>query len=134
MTISMLTSLKGRAPWIGRGWSLLRQPNFRLMRAHPRYACCIVATLTVIDRDLELEGLVLEIAQGGLLFREASNYIFDRHGAAVRIRFAGHDLEGLIVNVQSGGYGVKLSAALGAEEVAALVAGSGSRAGLSAAA
>jgi hypothetical protein len=91
--------------WISVG----RRPDFSLMRAHERHSCCAVACLQIIERDIELEGLVLEVSLGGLMFREASRYIYDRRGAAIRVRVGGLDLAGMIVNVRAQGYGIKLS-------------------------
>jgi hypothetical protein len=100
-------------------------PDFVAMRRHERYSCCSVATLLIVDRGVELEGLVLEGSIGGLLFREASTFVFDRSGAAVRVHVAGLSLAGTIVNVRSRGYGIRLNHALNQEELDRILAPSG---------
>jgi hypothetical protein len=77
------------------------------VRRHERFPCCVIAVLHLPDKDLPLEGLVTEISQGGVLFRPASHFIFDRRGAKVTLRFADDDVDATIVNVKSHGYGVE---------------------------
>ena len=96
---------------------LLRTKDFRLMRAHERYPCCAIASLDLVHQDIALDGLVLEASLGGLLFREALSFIYNRTGEAVRIRVAGLSLMGEIVNVHARGYGVRLSAELTPDEL-----------------
>lgn len=93
------------------------RPDFTLMRAHERHSCCLIASLAIIERGIELEGIVTEVSLGGMLFREASDYIYDRGGAAIRIRVAGLDCSGTIVNVRPSGYGVRLARDLTSDEL-----------------
>lgn len=87
------------------------------VRKHHRHPCCIVGVLMVLDRNVPLDGLVTEISEGGALFRPASDYIFDRHGAAIALRFADREWRGQIVNVRKRGYGIRLDSEVGQEEI-----------------
>lgn len=85
---------------------LLRRPQ-GFVRRHERFPCCVIAVLDIIDKDVPVDGLVTEISEGGLLFRPASRFIFDRSGSAVTVRFSDDQIAGKIVNVKPQGYGVR---------------------------
>lgn len=87
------------------------------VRRHERFGCCVVAVMDVIDKDVPIDGLVTEISQGGLLFRPASSFIFDRRGSAVIVRFGDDEVKGSIVNVKSVGYGIRFDEELSPERV-----------------
>ncbi len=114
-----------RAPWPRAGLAnimgrlLARTPSW--VRRHKRHPCCIIAFLTIRQKDLVLDGLVTEISRGGLLFRPASRFIFDRTGADVLISFADEALSGQIVNVKPAGYGVALDETLDEERVRSIL-------------
>jgi len=99
---------------------LLRRPA-GWVRRHERFACCIVAVLDIVDKDVPIDGLVTEISQGGLLFRPATRFIFDRRGSSVVVRFGDEDLSGSIVNVKATGYGVRFDDEAPPEQVQALL-------------
>jgi hypothetical protein len=94
-----------------------QRKDFTVMREHERHPCCALASMTIVEREVDLDGLVLEVSQGGLLFREASSFIFDRYGSAVKIRVAGLEVSGTIVNVRANGYGIRLTRQLTMEEL-----------------
>jgi hypothetical protein len=100
---------------------LLRKPA-AWVRRHERFACCVVAVLDIVDKNVPVDGLVTEISQGGLLFRPASTYIFDRRGSSVLVRFGDDEIEGDIVNVKPAGYGVRFHHEIPAEHVQRLLA------------
>lgn len=93
----------------------------RYVRRHKRYGCCIVAAMHMTERHFEVEGVILEISQGGLMFRQASRYIMNRSSELVSIRFEGLVLSGVIVNVSSQGYGVLLDEEMTADRVQMLI-------------
>ena len=95
---------------------LLKRPA-AWVRRHERFACCIVAILDIVDKDVPVDGLVTEISQGGLLFRPATRFIFDRRGSSVLVRFGDEVLPGSIVNVTSTGYGVRFDEEQPAENI-----------------
>jgi hypothetical protein len=84
-----------------------RSPN-RGTRQHERYPCCIQGSLVIRDRNYRIEGLIMEVSRGGILFREASRFILDRVGTAVTVQSADLSAPGTIVNVRSAGYGIRL--------------------------
>lgn len=95
------------------------------VRRHKRFPCCFVAVLTLIQKEIPIDGLVTEISQGGLVFRPASSFIFDRRGNLVTIKFGDEALNGQIVNVTGNGYGIRFAEDLDAEEVDAILANYG---------
>ncbi len=101
--------------------SKLRLPFFKkqdvIVRRHVRHDCCVIAHLRVIEREFEMDGVVLEISQGGVLFRPASTYIMDRQGERVLVRFEGRELIGTIMSSRPIGYGVKLDAPVDDETI-----------------
>jgi hypothetical protein len=99
---------------------LLKKPA-TWVRRHERFACCVVAVLDVSDKNVPVDGLITEISQGGLLFRPASSFIFDRRGSPVTVRFGDDEIEGEIVNVKSSGYGVRFHHEIAAEQVTRLL-------------
>lgn len=92
-------------------------PALRRPRQFERFPVCIPAILSIEGQNYEDDGLVLEVSAGGLLFRQASQYIVHIAGRGAKIRFLEHKLEGTIVNTQSRGYGIRLASRLIPEEV-----------------
>lgn len=91
------------------------------VRRHDRHACCVLAVLDIIDRDVPVDGLVTEIAQGGLLFRPASYFIFDRTGSEVIVRFSEGVIAGVIVNVKASGYGIRFNQEVEEERIRSIL-------------
>ncbi|MEZ5840906.1 MAG: PilZ domain-containing protein [Hyphomicrobiales bacterium] len=98
--------LASRAKGISLPFMRRKKPVFE--RRHSRYQCCIVAEADLVDRGFALEGAVMEVSLGGVLFRPANVYILDRRGEAVRVRFEHIVADGVIANVRPQGYGVRL--------------------------
>jgi hypothetical protein len=84
-------------------------------RAYTRHPCCAVATLLLIDKGVELEGLTLELSRGGALFREACSFILQRNGAPVTLRLPDAALPGSVVNTRTEGYGVRFEKVMDAD-------------------
>ena len=80
-------------------------------------SCCLVGVLMVLDRNLALDGLVMGISEKGVLFRQAAQYIFDRSGAEVSIRFGDHDRRGRISGVTPQGYFIQFTEPMSARDV-----------------
>lgn len=93
----------------------------RLSDTAPRQSCCIVAVLMILDRSLALDGLIMSVNRGGMLFRQASVFVFDRQGAEVLLRYADVDCRGRISEVTRDGYWIRFAAPLSQDEVDALV-------------
>ncbi len=102
-----------------------KKQDGKFNRAYERMPFCIIANLNIPERRIELEGLVLEVSRGGVLFREASTYILDRRGIEIEISFEGMKVSGKIVNVTTRGYGIKLDKVLNDDELERLMARAG---------
>lgn len=90
-------------------------------RRHRRYPCCIIAAMDVIERGYVLDGTVLEMSQGGAMFRVASNYVLDRTGENVIVHIDGLELRGQIMASRPEGYGLRLLDELDLTTVSSLV-------------
>jgi hypothetical protein len=66
--------------------------------------CCMVTRLSVIERDLQIDGVVLEISADHALFREACSYILNRTGETVSLLIDGTLYDGVIGQVGPRGY------------------------------
>ena len=86
-----------------------------------RQGCCIVGVLMLLDRGLGLDGLVLEIGENTLLFRQGATYIFDRTGAEVSIRFSDYEKRGRVLSVSERGYVIGLFEPLAPYQINALL-------------
>jgi hypothetical protein len=78
-------------------------------RRFKRHSCFVIGMLRIVDKHVELDGLVTEISQGGLLFRTASTYILFRLEDEVTVSFNNRTFPGKIVATRDTGYGVKLN-------------------------
>jgi hypothetical protein len=87
------------------------------VRSYPRHSCCIVGVVVILGRNVPIDGLVTEISRGGALFRPASDFIFDRNGAEIALRFAEREWRGVIVNIRRKGYGIRWEAIVTQDEV-----------------
>lgn len=99
-------------------------PRKKLTAAHrrfPRHSCNVPAMMSVAERGYGVNGLITEVSQNGLRFREASNYILDRRAAKVSFSILGQEVTGSIMNVSPTGYGIRLDAVLDAQLVSDLV-------------
>lgn len=107
---SLLAKLK---PSFGRKKSFARR--------HRRYPCCVIASMDIMERGYQLEGTVLEMSQGGLAFRVASNYVLDRTGEKVVVHIDGLELNAQIMASRPEGYGLRLLEDLDLTMVSSLV-------------
>lgn len=91
------------------------------VRRHERYECCIVGELELSQRFLSLEGVILEVSQGGVLFRQASTYMLERHGELVKVKLEGQLYSGMIMASRPIGYGIKLNENIPSEVIEEIV-------------
>lgn len=99
----------------------LRGQGDALSRVYVRHPCCAAASMLLVERDYAVDGLILEISRGGILFREASRFTLDRLGAEVRLRGAEESWSGAIVNVRPEGYGIRFEKLLAQDELDAFL-------------
>lgn len=86
---------------------VLKTDKKNFSRRHSRHECVVIGTLKVIDIGAEFDGALIEVSRGGCTFRQASMFILDRLGEAVRIHTEYFDMEGRIRSVRTEGYGVQ---------------------------
>ena len=84
---------------------LRRKPKFN--RSFLRFSCKIDTTLTLIDRMFNVEGRVIDISQGGAMFRPRLAYIMDRSGVPVCIHLGAEELFGHIVTTSPAGFSIR---------------------------
>ena len=89
--------------------TLLKRPSIR-DRRFERISVETPAELVFTERRFSISGMVIELSQGGALFREATRYILDRKRALVVLRIGPHEFPGVIVNVRPVGYGILFDA------------------------
>ncbi|MGF1474017.1 MAG: PilZ domain-containing protein [Geminicoccaceae bacterium] len=75
----------------------------RFQRAPTR----ILASLILLDRMQTIDGLILNLSAGGLLFRPARSYLLDRRDEPVRVVADDIHLNGTIAGTSPRGYGVR---------------------------
>ncbi len=75
------------------------------------------ATLTLVERDYDIDGLILEVSRGGILFRESSRFTLNRCDSPVRIRTTDFFWSGVIVNARPEGYGIRFDKLLTESEL-----------------
>ncbi|MEM6382191.1 MAG: PilZ domain-containing protein [Pseudomonadota bacterium] len=106
-------SFKSLLPKLGKKQSFSRR--------HRRFPCCVIASMDIVDRAYSLDGTVLEMSQGGLMFRAASNYVLDRTGEKVVVHIDGVELPAQIMASRPEGYGLRLFEDLDLTTVSSLV-------------
>jgi hypothetical protein len=86
---------------------LKKKDTKNFSRRHSRHECVVIGTMKVIDIGAEFDGALVEMSRGGCTFRQASMFILDRLGEAVRVHTEFFDMEGRIRSVRNEGYGIQ---------------------------
>jgi hypothetical protein len=73
---------------------------------HERFEVNLPAGLVLLPRDVVVEGMILNVSEGGCLFRPYQTHLLNRTGDRAAIMVRGHRLEGRIMNTIPKGYGV----------------------------
>ena len=79
--------------------------------------CCIVTRLTLPDRDIDLEGVVLRIGSEEALFREAAIHLFDRSEETVLLAIDGDAFPGRILSTDASGFRIAFDEPIGPERL-----------------
>jgi hypothetical protein len=77
-------------------------------REYPRYRCSCLATMTIANRSIIIEGIISDISLFGLTFRPSKVYIVNRDKTQVLIEFLDFRISGNIVSSRTDGYGIYL--------------------------
>lgn len=73
---------------------------------HTRHDVELPASIILLPREVELEGLIQNVSEGGCLFRPYQSFLLDRTGELVQLAVRGHRLPGRIMSTNPRGYGV----------------------------
>lgn len=76
-------------------------------RSFVRYDCQVDTSITLIDRMVSLDGRLLDLSQGGALFRPKLAYIMRRNGEPICLRIGEEDLFGHIVSTSPKGFSLR---------------------------
>ena len=85
-------------------WSLFEA---RRERHHERKACRVPAVMILTPRDVEIQGLILDISPAGCRFRPELAFLVQRGGETVAIEIGARRFPGQIVATTPFGYGVR---------------------------
>ncbi len=78
----------------------------KVVAEHKRYDVRLKGGLVLLPRDIEVAGLILNVSEGGCLFRPFQNYLLNRDGDMVLLAIDGQRFEGRVMNTIERGYGV----------------------------
>jgi hypothetical protein len=84
-----------------------RRDRTRFARTFTRYACQIDTHLTLIDRMSQFEGRIIDISNGGALFRPKLAYLMHRANVPICIHLGSEELFGQIVNTSPKGFSIR---------------------------
>ena len=87
-------------------------------RRHTRHECYNPGILSIVNRSIQLEGIVTEVSKGGIKFRPATTHLLNRNGTQVSLTFSTIRATGKIVATRSDGYGIALFEELEDEMIA----------------
>jgi hypothetical protein len=99
----------------------------RFSRRHERFPCVMLGDMQVVEIDAWLDGVVVELSQGGCAFRPASLYLLDRTDEVVTIRTPDFEAAGRIRGVRPDSYGIQFFEDLDRALVDKMVAAHGGR-------
>lgn len=78
----------------------------RPIRRHSRRESSHPGQMILMPRGIELQGKVLDIGEGGCMFRPGLTYLVNRTGDSVSIEVAGHQIPGRVASTTPRGYGI----------------------------
>jgi hypothetical protein len=95
--------------------SFLRKSRTNIHRRFARHVCALKAEVEIIEAGFVLDGLILEISQGGCAFRPASLFLLERDETEVMVRCPQFQSQGLIRNLRDHRYGIEFDTLLDEE-------------------
>lgn len=90
-------------------------------RRHERYECANAGRVSIVNSSLSLDGIITEIAKGGVKFRPFQSYLLERNGKEVTVEILGQFLTGKIAATRVDGYGIALFEQLSDEKINMLI-------------
>lgn len=100
----------------------LQRKKKRFMRASKRHDCQIDTSLMLIDRMSSFEGRIMDLSQGGAMFRPKLAYIMQRQDTPVCIQLGAEELFGHIISTSPRGFSIRFDDPLDEEDIEELVA------------
>lgn len=97
-----------------------RRPHYE--RKSARRACQIDAQLTLIDRGTSFDGRIVDLSNGGAMFRPPLAHIMHRKDVAVCLIVGDEPVMGQIVSTTPAGFGVRFDYTLDDEDLEGLLA------------
>lgn len=73
---------------------------------HARHDVRLKGGLVLLPKEVTVDGLILNVSEGGCLFRPLQTHLLNRTGDHVMLAFRGHRLAGRIMSTNQRGYGV----------------------------
>lgn len=98
------------------------QRKQRFARAYERHQCQIDTSLTLIDRMSSFDGRIIDISQGGAMFRPKLAYIMQRQDTPVCMQLGPEELFGHIISTSPRGFSVRFDEPLDEEDLIDLIA------------
>lgn len=95
----------------------LKPKKTRLSRVYTRHECQIDTNLMLIDRMTSFEGRIIDISQGGVMFRPKLAYIMHRQDTPVCMQLGSEELFGHIIQTSSRGFSIRFDDPLDEEDV-----------------
>ncbi|HEX7874562.1 MAG TPA: PilZ domain-containing protein [Sphingobium sp.] len=99
---------------------LRKKPKFN--RLFARHACQIDTDLMLIDRMSSFEGRIIDISQGGAMFRPKLAYIMHRQDTPICMKLGPEELFGHIISTSPKGFSLRFDEPLDEEDLLDLIA------------
>lgn len=96
-----------------------RKPVFS--RSAARYSCKLDSVLVVIDRMISFEGRVVDMSQGGAMFRPKLAYLLDRRDVPILLTVGNLEIYGRIMSTSPRGFGLRFDDAVEEADILALL-------------
>jgi hypothetical protein len=78
----------------------------RKVAEHQRHTVNMPAGLILLPKEVTVDGIILNVSEGGCLFRPFQTLLLNRAGDKVMVAVRGHKLTGRIMNTIPKGYGI----------------------------
>ena len=100
---------------------LFRFGKASFSRSHERHQCQLSGTMFFLEHGFTIDGYVMEISLGGVLFRPSQTYLVRRHEGTVRITAGPLVAEAELRNTSALGYGLQLRQPLTREQLEQII-------------
>lgn len=91
---------------MGAAASFLPKRRGQETAQHQRFTINLRGQLVLMPREIEVEGMILNVSEGGCLFRPFQSHLINRTGDMIMVGVNGRRLPGRIMNTIPVGYGI----------------------------